>query len=290
MAFLGTGKVLLAKYALQNSDGTIVPYEGNVKCGTVMEYCYSILAPEGQDWGTSGASANLSALTFYLFQLWNTPEEVVGVLNVCTEDIGEPGIDEEFGRGIVSVVCDTVQGRERGVVADSMVVSGVSPVMAHMTGTQPVLNGFRPLYAFRGSSSETATGYLGGQFSGGGTDLFVSGGADYAPFGVYSSLLRSSRKPFVEFGSRRSVFSRGAHTVFLLGAYGYGGGSGLSAHTGHLAARYERRFVSGVLSLHAGYRQIRGRVGIPGHREANAEPVLFTDGHPEVTFLFSVGL
>lgn len=37
------------------------------------------------------------------------PPSVVGVLNACAEDVGEPGIDEEFGRGIVSVVCDVVQ-------------------------------------------------------------------------------------------------------------------------------------------------------------------------------------
>ena len=52
----------------------------------------------------------------------------------------------------------------------------------------------------------------------------------------------------------------------------------------------ERRFVAGVLALDAGYRRIRGRVGIPGHREARAEPVLFTDGEPEVKVFFSLGL
>ena len=124
MAFLGIGKVLLAKYVMRNSDGTAAHYEGNVKCRLAMDHCYSIFRPAHQNPGTSGAAANLGALTFYLFQLWDTPEEVVGVINLCAEDVGEPGVDEEFGRGIVSVVCDTVHNRERTVVADSVTVFG----------------------------------------------------------------------------------------------------------------------------------------------------------------------
>ena len=287
MAAFATGKVIIAKYAKRDHlTGTVSAYKGNVKCGLAKEYCYSLFGGVG----SSFASVQLGSLTFYLSQLWETPQEVIGVLNVCAEDVGEPGIDEEFGRGIVSVVCDTVQNRERGVVADSVTVLEASPVMAQMTAPGSAPGGFRPFYSFRGYSAETAAGYVGGRFSGGRTDFFMSGGAGYAPLGVYSSLLRGARRPFVEFGSKRSLFSRGPHAVFLLGAYGYGGGSGLSAHTGHLGARYERRFVAGVLALDAGYRRLRGRVGIPGHREARAEPVLFTDGEPEVKVFFSLGL
>ena len=303
-AAFATGRFILAKYAKIAFDGTVVPLEGNVKCGLAKDSCYSIISsPENRRLGTSSASARLSALTFYLFQLWDTPREVVGVLNVCAEDVGDPGVDEEFGRGIVSVVCDTVQNRERRVVSSSMQVSNAaSPVFAEMVGSrdvsgimpQSLFSGqsperFRPFYAFRGHTFRTATGHAGGRFSLGETDLFVSGGADYAPLGVRSSLLRVSRSPFAEFGTRRNLFSAGGHAVSLLGSYGYGGRNGLSVHAGHLGVRYERRFGSGALSLHAGYRRVRGTVGIPGHHLANAEPVAFADGNPEVRFSFSLG-
>ena len=149
---------------------------------------------------------------------------------------------------------------------------------------------FKPFYAVRGRDIGTMTGHLGGQFSLKGTDLLVSGGADYTPFGVYSSLLYTARTPFVEFGTKRNLFSHGSHTVFLLGGYGYSDGSGMSAHVGHLGTLYERLFSSGTLSLHAGYQQVRGSIGIPGHREAGAEPVSFVSGNPEVRFSFSLGL
>ena len=55
----------------------------------------------------------------------------------------------------------------------------------------PATGRFRPFYAVRGYTVDTATGYLGGQFFVRGMDLFVSGGADYTPLGVRSSLLHA---------------------------------------------------------------------------------------------------
>lgn len=308
-ANFATGKVIIATYA-DLFAGEVVPYTRTVKCGLAKEFCYSVIRPPdltpndkyGQ--GSSGASVYLASLTFYLSQLWHTPQEVIGVLNVCAEDVGEPGIDEEFGRGVVSVVCDTVQNREAGVVASSMRMYNASPVLTQMTGnyvvTQPVPQSpsalpqlsstrFRPFYAIRGHNLRTVTGHLGGQFSVKATDLFVSGGADYAPLGVRSSLLHTVRTPFMEFGARRTLFSRGRHLISLLGTYGYSDGNGFSAHVGHAGARYEQRFVSATLSLQAGYQLAQSLVGIPGYREAGADLVPFTDGNPEIRFSVSLG-
>ena len=300
-AAFATGKVIIAKYANRLDDAEhITAHEGNVKCGLAKEYCYSIVFSEYPGGGTSSASARLSALTFYLFQLWNGPKEVVNVLNVCAEDIGEPGIDEEFGRGIVSVVCDTVRNRERSAVASSMQVShAASPVLNHMTGqydrqltpqslSTPLVKWFRPFYAVRGHNLETITGHLGGQISFQGTDLFVSGGTNYTPLGVYSSLRPVVRTPFMEFGTRRTVFSRNKHTVSLLGTYGYSQGNGLFAQMEHLGVQYQRQLIGGTLSLYAGHRTVRGRIGILGHREAGADLVPFTDRNPEVRVSFSL--
>ena len=298
-----TGKVILAKYADRDeNNGNIIPNEHNVKCGMAKEYCYSIMIPLSGGTGTSSASVRLGALAFYLFQLWDTPREVVNVLNVCAEDVGAPGIDEEYGRGIVSVVCDTVQNRERKAVASSMQVSNwSSPVMAEMTGeydrhlvpqslsTESSPIRFRPFYRVRGNDTESFTGHLGGRFSLRGTDLFVSGGTTYSPLGIHSSLRSSARTPFMEFGAGRSLFSRNGHSVLLLGTYGYGEGGNLSAHAGRLGVRYDRHFGPAVLSLRALYRRVQGHLGIPGHRKAGADPVPFADDTPEVFLSFSLG-
>ena len=307
-AAFSTGKFIIAKYADGGAERTpapgegVVPLEGNVKCGNAKDYCYSIVLSELPGGGTSSASVRLGALAFYLFQLWDTAHEVVNVLNVCAEDVGAPGIDEEFGRGVVSVVCDTVRNREVRVASSSTdVFSGASPVMVQMTagipsprrplpqslarrpmtlGTAPAT--VKPFFAVNGYNLETVTGHVGGRVAVKGTDLLVAGGADYAPLGVRSSLLGVTRTPFMEFGARRALLHRRAHQVALLGVYGYSSGGGLSAHVGHLGARYDWRIGPAKLSAHAGYQQVRGMVGLPGYREAGAQPVQFTNGHPEV--------
>ena len=317
-AAFATGKVIMATYA-DLTRGEIVRYNGTVKCGLAKEFCYSVMRPSHRSYGgslgqgTSSASSQLAALAFYLSQLWDTPSAVVNTLNVCAEDVGEPGVDEVFGRGVVSVVCDRVRNRERSVVSSSISSStrgNASPILAQMTAgshsagsfstvpqsfsasalPQPSAAWFRPFYAFRGRDVGTITGHLGGRFSLKETDFLVSGGADYAPWGVYSSLLHTTRTPFVEFGTKRNLFSSDRHTVFLLGVYGYSDGDGLSAHALHLGTLYERLFGFGTLSLYADYQQVRGSVGIPGYREADVEPVPFVSGNPEVRISFSLGL
>ena len=105
-AAFATGKFIIARYAWK-VNGVVVPRGSDTDlCGHAMEYCYSLLFNENmpvrfQGWHSSVATARLGAMAFYLFQLWDTPEEVVETLNVCAEDVGAPGPDEEFGRGIV---------------------------------------------------------------------------------------------------------------------------------------------------------------------------------------------
>ena len=74
MRTFATGKVIMAKYAERQRDGTIVPHERNVKCGLAKEFCYSLFGRGG----SSAASVHLGALTYYLSHLWDTPREVVG--------------------------------------------------------------------------------------------------------------------------------------------------------------------------------------------------------------------
>lgn len=292
-----TGKVILATLAKMDSQGNVVPFLETVRCGNAKDVCFSVLLPV--DGGhTSGASVRLGALTFYLSQLWSTPQEVVDVLNVCAEDVGEPGVDEEFGRGVPSVVCETVRNREVGMVVRTTTVSSFSPVLNQMTAMlvpqtqsipQPkVLDRPRFFYAINGYNLETVTGHLGSQLSLKGADFFISGGADRTPLGIRSSLLRATRVPFIEFGTRRTLFSHGKYAVSLFGIYGYSNGNSMSAHVGHLGVRYEHPFVSGILFFDTGYRQTQGRIGIPGYQEAGASPTPFRNNTPEVRLSFSL--
>ena len=110
------------------------------------------------------------------------------------------------------------------------------------------------------------TGHLGGEISVQDTDVFLSAGTGYLPLGIRSSLLPVARTPFMEFGTKRAVFTKENHQLSLLGTYGYSEGDSFSARVGHLGAQYRHELDTGVLSLQVGHRLVRGTVGIPGHR------------------------
>ena len=289
-ASFATGRVIMAKYVIQKPDGTIEPHEGNVKCGLAGEYCYSIIYDPfsslggGMDRGSSSATVRLGALAFYLAQLWDTPQEIVHVLNVCAEDVGEPGTDEEYGRGIVAVVCDTVQQRERSAAGESVRTTYVgSPVLDQMVRPVPqsMPERFRPFHAVRGWNLRTMTGFAGGSFAVQGTRLFVSGGAEYRPFGVRSSMLRDRRTPFGEIGARRAVFATGGFGIDAVGSYGYSRAGSLSLAVTRAGARYAMHRGTGLLSVYGGFRLAYGALGVPGYRSAGARPVSFLEAAPE---------
>ena len=286
-----TGKLILATFAEVNyTQDTVTEHLDSVRCGMAKEYCYSVRRPYRLT-GTSSATSALSALAFYLSQLWDSPQEVVHVLNICAEDIGEPGVDEAYGRGLVSVVCDTVRDREVQVVAQSMqVTSDTSPILNRMArnGAPGEVRGFAPFFSVDGWNTEVMTGHLGGELSTETVDLFLSAGSSYWPLGVQSSLLHNARTPFVEFGTKRTVLEGTHYQIALLGTYGYSGQEGMSARVGHVGTQYRHRLESGTILLQIGYRQVRGTVGIPGHREAGAEPAPFTDGNPEISISFTL--
>ena len=297
-----TGKLIVAKYAEVDNLGNVIPYEGNVRCGLAKESCYSIMVPttawcddDGScyrpDLGTSGASVNLGSLAFYLFQLWDTPQEVVGVLNTCAEDVGEPGIDEEFGRGIVSVVCDTVQHKERQIVSSSLQTSyATSPVLSAMLGSSKVPLQTSARSFFYALNPYSGTGHVGKQFSVGGNDLFLSGGLSRMPLGVRTLLRQAHRVPFMEIGSRRPFYERNGHKLSLLGTYGQSAEDGFSVRAGHVGLRYELTLPSAAFSLHTGYRLANGQLGLPGYEVVGAAPVPFTTGAPELSVSLALGL
>ena len=101
MAAVRTGKVLMATAAVRSQDGTIVPDTGVAMCGDTMEQCFAV----EQSVVTSASAAQLSAAVFHLFQTYEDAEDVVRALKSCAMDIGEPGVDREFGHGLVDFRC-----------------------------------------------------------------------------------------------------------------------------------------------------------------------------------------
>ena len=108
-----TGKVIAATSAVLTDAGTIEPNEEVVSCGNIKESCFTMMPKQT----TSNASARLVPVSFYLAQFWETPEEIIEVLKECAIDVGEPGVDHEYGNGIVNLLCPRVLKKEIEVVS-----------------------------------------------------------------------------------------------------------------------------------------------------------------------------
>ena len=145
-----------------------------------------------------------------------------------------------------------------------------------------------PFFSLNGLSKETMVGHLGTRMSLKGTDLFLAGGTDYTPLGLRSSLIPTTRTPFMEVGTRRNVLRRGRNTLSLLSTYGYSAGEYLTAHVANLGIRYDRAFRYTTLSFHTNYRGVFGAMGIPGYQEAGAARTSFITGHPELRVFFTL--
>ena len=96
-----TGKALMATAAVRRQDGTVVPDTGVIMCGDTREQCFAV----EQSRITSASAPALSAAVFHLFQTYEDAEDVVHALKSCATDIGEPGVDREFGQGLVDFRC-----------------------------------------------------------------------------------------------------------------------------------------------------------------------------------------
>ena len=100
MQAIATGKVLYAASAVRRPDGTIVPNQRTLMCGDTKEYCFAVPSES-----TSESAVLLSSAVFHLFQLYERAEDVVHALKSCAEDVGEPGVDREFGQGVLDLRC-----------------------------------------------------------------------------------------------------------------------------------------------------------------------------------------
>ena len=287
---LATGKALFATYVNVNRQtGNVTPHSGTVRCGEARDACYAVVY--GGRSGSSHAAPVLGALVFYLSQLWERPVEVVAALNGCAVDIGEPGVDDEYGRGIPTADCGMVHDREVLVAAESAATSGRSPVT-------DAIAGFAGPSAFPQSAATQISngrpevligpGLRGvrGSFEARGMFVAAAAGIGIAPLGAHSRLVRSVPAPFGEIGVRRDVFRVRGTSFATAASYGRdGSGLGAAVLRVGLAVGRDGRF---PLRLYAGWTRLSGEVGIPGGAAVGAGRIRFSEGAPEARFSWSL--
>ena len=297
MAVLETGKALLATWANVDSAGTHVPYDFAVRCGDAKKSCFAMeLPPEWRSHpliGTSLAAPRLSAAVYYLSQMHSEATEVVSALRGCTQDIGEPGVDDEFGQGLVNVADCDLEREEKQVVDNGTETEPTSTLIDMFAGgatANASLRGFGlsvPLRSGKGGlplgitpsvrvSSQYRAFTLSAPWAGGQALLAVGHGS--APLGVSSALLPTSKTSFLEIGMTRPVFRARGSSVSLLGAHGIG--ANFSVTRFGVRLKSENRPVS----LYVGAAQMSGAVGIPGHAMVGRPAVSVRRLSPEIRF------
>ena len=270
MRLLETGKVIIALVAVRNvSDDGTVSYSmspSTVQAGNAKHYCFSVPFSPDEPIHTSGATARLSALSFFFRQLWDTPEEVVDVLRQTSLDIGEPGVDEEFGWGVPTADHPIIHRQVMKRVVRSLLISSDADVLQEVVqevieeqgnANQP----FVPSYSAGEDSRQLRFSYNYEK-----SNFSFGFGSATSPFGVSSSFLGSGWKPTVQFGVRRSLLDREAHTLSAFAQYGQSSGEDFILRNGRVGLNYRAQLGEVAnLSLYAGYRQVSGRIGIPGY-------------------------
>ena len=274
------GRTVAATSATTTEERDIIPSEDVVKCGDIAEWCFTVLP----DSYTSGASARLAAMAFYLAQLYPTVEEIVETMNACAIDIGEPGIDREFGRGVANIICGPVLVQELKAAMQISSVTSHSPTLERMLASREEDCGCMSFFSSVTHGFGTTVGHVGMSLSGG---ITVLAGRGFAPIGVESSLFGGTNL-FTEIGYKRSLFKKRDHRASLVATHSMQWGD-TSANISRIGLQYAKQTSRYTAGVYAGYRHARIAVGLPGYKLANANKVSFARGAWEMRFNLSVG-
>ena len=285
LAAFKTGKVIAATSAIERRNGDIVPWKEVVQCGDIAEWCFVVL-PNSY---TSNASARLAAMSFYLAQLYPTAEEIVETLNACAIDIGEPGIDREFGRGLANIVCAPVLEKELAAAVRTSSMTARSPALERIMRKEEKSD-CACFSVFSNFSRELGigVGHAGVSFFGEKSAITLLAGREFSPIGLSSSLFSETNR-FAEIGLKRSLFDVKGTQGSLIAVCSVQWGD-TSANISRLGLQYAKQTDRYRAGVYAGYRHARIAVGLPGYKLANANKVSFTRGAWEMRFSFSVGL
>ena len=297
------GKALLATWAeVLRTDGSIVPVKTAVMCGDAMEWCFAVRVPNDKldelragHLGTSLAAPILGAHTFYLFQLWDTAEEVLGVLKECAIDAGDPGVDREFGLGIPTAICKTIQDREVQTAGASLTLGGGTAVVSSLLAGPGGSALFGSDMSFSFSSTRNApdlfvsfSSVALGKTISRGDKMVIStvAGVGYAPLGVSSSLTGPGASLFAEAGMSRELLAAGNTSLAVLAAFGAETGP-VRTLTGRAGAVLRHR----SFSLYGGAVHTMASIPIPGHKAVGVRPAAVSKSGWEIALSrsFSVG-
>ena len=275
MKLLETGKVILATIVEVDEDGRYYSYKRAVRAGDAKNYTFAVPL----DWRTareictSGATARLSALAFHLAQLYSTPEEIIDILRKTATDIGEPGVDEEFGWGVPNVNHPIILNKSREAIVKSLlIVKKDDTVLAQLKRATPGLSLF--------VTEEGGSGIVYGNKR---SKLLFRTNRTTTPFGVQSSFM-STAGDCTQFAVQQAVIKVGNHNLSAIGTYGYASSDDWLIRNGQVGLKHAIKPKPNLnLSLYAGYKQIWGKIGIPGHREVGAGKIPFQKKMVEAT-------
>ena len=97
-----TDRLIVARSSRPSATGW--KHDTSVHCGAAANWCYTVPAhPEGLGEGSTSKAATL--LSAYLLFLSALEPQPIALLQACAKDIGPPGIDPIFGRGLVTAQC-----------------------------------------------------------------------------------------------------------------------------------------------------------------------------------------
>ena len=262
-----TGKALIATYAHRDGEGGYTAIDLMPSCGEARDACFVVAQPMDENGGTSSASAKLAAAAFYVFQLYEKAEEVVDTLKECAEDIGEPGVDAEFGLGVVSLACARVENAEVLTASSLLVVRWNAPALEGLLYP-------RPGPGLRVRASRWIAGRdglplarLGAEYGVGPLDLSLSAGRGRAPLGVGSRYVHARPAAYAETAAGWRLFGQDGRDLRAVLSLGRGGGS-LSPRMWRAGLVWRGSSPGWSWSAYAGRSRAEGRIGIPGHREA----------------------
>ncbi len=244
--------------------------------GDLKEYGFTVLAQNrSMRWGkktyafgTAEASAHVAAFAFYLRQLWNTTEAVLEIMQETAIDIGEPGVDEEFGWGLINVHHPIIWGRAVKRLEQSLAFCLPEDVALEKAVTTAKKEGFDLFHSIESDKRE-----IGLVFSKHKTKIAFTTGAATNPFGLSSRFLQQ-RATVAQLGIQHAI----TQTLSITGIYGHSRHEDATINKGSIGIGYQKHFLDhkGNVALYVGHRSIWGTLGIPGYKALDIAQTPFT--------------
>lgn len=247
--------------SMYQNSGEYIRHPLNARFGALKEYGFTVLFALGDwTWGTSNASAHVAAFAFYLCQLWDTTAEVLEVMQKTAIDIGEPGVDEEFGWGLINANHPIIWDRAMKRLEESLELCLLEDVA--LEEAVPVAREGLDVFHDIGNGKRE----IGFIFTQNKTKVAFATGSTVSPFGLSSKFLQQ-QSTVAQIGIAYAI----TDNIAVSGIYGRSGHEDADFNKGSIGINYQKHFSdsSGTLSLYAGHRSVWGSLGLPGYKAFN---------------------